>query len=348
MKFTSSQANHNYVIATSLLNIDKALNKFGLDSKHELQAMGFEATDFRDANQKISYSQLANILQTCIDLTGCEHFACELAELQTSAINGYFGMLIRTAASLENALRLASHKMHMYSKGAVWRYQRDGALAYFQLLLDAEHLSPQQHQLLVELSLAQGWFILRNQTSGPMPLRSIQFVRSPPKDERPYQSFFGTRLQFNCDADRLVLDASQLNQPMSHADPYLHRAIGELAQLKQDESGSESLADEVRSFIRLLLPQGNCSIEEVASHLMRDKRSLQRHLQSDHQVTFKELLQDERLKLVQMYLTKSQKSVTEIAYATGYSVPSNMARAFRQKFGCTPQQWREQQLSSQN
>jgi|GEM_PF-7104743 len=342
MKLTSAQASNNYVVATSLLNIDKALAKFGVDAGQLLEPMGFEIADFRNANLKISFNQLSGILQTCIDATGCKHFILELAELQTPAINGYLGMLLRTSATLDNALRLCSHKMHLYAKGSTWGYDRDDRLAYFRLFLDDEGLTPQQRQLLIELGLAQGWFILHNQSATSMPLRAVQFVRSPPAEERPYQSFFGAPLQFNCDSDQLVLDASQLEQPMSHADPFLHRAIHELAEIKEQDNTLDSLMDEVRSFIRLLLPQGNCNIDQVASHLMRDKRSLQRHLQSEHQTTFKELLQDERLKLAQMYLSNSQKSVTQIAYAVGYNVPSNMARAFRQKFGCTPQQWRAQ------
>jgi AraC-like DNA-binding protein len=195
--------------------------------------------------------------------------------------------------------------------------------------------------VLAELGIAQGWLVMRNQCQRPIEVQSVQFVRNAPADKRPYRRFFNGSVQFNCDVDQLNFSASQLDTPMSHADPHLHEAVRELIRLSKTDAPRPTLVGEVQSVIRMLLPQGDCSIERVCRYLMRDKRTLQRQLRDGFGLTFQDLLQEERLKLVQIYLVESAQSITQIAYATGYREPGNMARAFRRHFGCTPSQWRE-------
>ncbi len=340
MKLASS--NNHASSAIALHNIDKALRKLDVDADLELDALGYKPSDFWDEHLLIPLQRCAEILQHCINVSGCEHFILVLVQEQTSAINGYFGMLLRTAPTLGDALRIAVREMNLHHKGLTWALERGGGYVHIQLGSDTRYLASDQRRLLAEIGMAQGWFVMREQTARAVSLASVNFIRDAPADDRPYRRFFNASVQFNTDVDQLNITADQLRVPMSHADSYLHAAIRELINTGKANIISPRLEDEVCTLIRRLLPQGECSIENVSRYLMREKRTLQRQLREEFDVTYNELVQEERLKLAQMYLLESQKSILQIAYATGYKDPSNMTRAFRKRFGCTPRQWREQ------
>lgn len=327
--------------ATSLLNIDKALDKCGLDPKRELKTLGFQPSDFNGGELRLPLRLVAEILQHCIHITNCDHFVLELVRMQTSAIDSYFGMLLRTSATLGDALRLAARELYIHSKGVTWAFLHEEKHACFSLSLDTENLETNHRYPLAELGIAQAWLIMSTQCQQPVRLETVQFVRDTPTDQRPYRHFFNAPVWFNSDTDLLSFDAKQLNIPMSHADPHLHGAIHELVKLRRANASSKTLAEEVCAIIRVLLPQGTCSIDQVASYLMRDKRTLQRQLRDEFDINFRSLRQAERMRLAQTYLQESRKSIIQIAYATGYKEPTNMARAFRKQFDCTPQQWRK-------
>ncbi len=337
---TQSAKGHS-IDATVLLNIDKALSKYGLDPSYELGVLGLQPSSFSKGELKIPLRLIADVLQHCIRATNCEHFILEMVQMQTSAVNSYFGMLLRTSPNLGDAFRLATQEVYILSKGATWSLQQEGNKASFSLLFDAQNLEPHHRPLLAELCIAQAWLVMRTQCQQPVQLDTVQFVRNVLPDKRPYKRFFKAPVQFNCDFDQLVVSTTQLEIPMSHADPHLHSAIRELIYLSKANLSGRTLVEEICSLIRMLLPQGNCTIDIVASYMMKDKRTLQRQLRKEFDVSFHSLRQAERLQMAQTYLQESQKSIIQIAYATGYKEPGNMARAFRKKFHCTPQQWRE-------
>lgn len=57
----------------------------------------------------------------------------------------------------------------------------------------------------------------------------------------------------------------------------------------------------------------------------------------------KELVSDFRLKKAKMMLEKTDKTVAEIAYRTGFNDPVYFTRLFRTTFGITPTQYRKQE-----
>ena len=53
-----------------------------------------------------------------------------------------------------------------------------------------------------------------------------------------------------------------------------------------------------------------------------------------------ELLRDMRLQRARMLLASTEKSVSEIAYETGFSTPAYFTKCFRDAFGETPSDFR--------
>jgi AraC-like DNA-binding protein len=99
----------------------------------------------------------------------------------------------------------------------------------------------------------------------------------------------------------------------------------------------------VRAVIRSLLPTQALSIERVARLFGCSGRTLQRWLERECGVTYNALVEDVRFDLAQQFLAQSNRSVTDISLAVGYSNPTNFTRSFKKVIGCSPREWRKRQ-----
>jgi AraC-like DNA-binding protein len=84
-------------------------------------------------------------------------------------------------------------------------------------------------------------------------------------------------------------------------------------------------------------------IETVADSLMMSKRTLQRAIAYEG-LNYFQLLSDVRLRKAMDWLDRSDKPVTEIAFALGYTDVSNFSRAFRRHTGISPRAYRKASL----
>ncbi len=95
--------------------------------------------------------------------------------------------------------------------------------------------------------------------------------------------------------------------------------------------------------INTLLPTGRCSSDTIAAHLSMHKRTLQRRLASEN-VSYEQLLNEERMKLARQYLMEPNLKLSQIAGLLGYSEQSALNRACRDWFDLTPRAYRNQLL----
>jgi AraC-like DNA-binding protein len=93
--------------------------------------------------------------------------------------------------------------------------------------------------------------------------------------------------------------------------------------------------------IWMLLPTGRCSVEQVATHLGRDRRTLHRQLTREGE-TFSSLLDKVRGELATRYLANPHHPLSEIAGVLGFSELSAFSRWFSRLFECSPSSWRTQ------
>ena len=81
-------------------------------------------------------------------------------------------------------------------------------------------------------------------------------------------------------------------------------------------------------------------LTDAAAHISVTPEYLSRSLSRYMNVSFSELIHQERMRIAQEMLRDSDRSVTEIALATGYSSSSAFITTFKNKFGITPQFFR--------
>jgi len=109
-----------------------------------------------------------------------------------------------------------------------------------------------------------------------------------------------------------------------------------------------SLLSRVEQQIRACYPDPEFTIERLAETLQVSRRSLYNALQSQGQTPYK-IIQQYRLEASSRALgddAQSHKSVTDIAWESGFADPTHFSRLFRQRFGMTPTEYRTSRLAA--
>jgi AraC-like DNA-binding protein len=331
----------------ALQNLDKLLAQFGLDPVAELAKLDMHPDMFQDGELLISVCNAAAVLEHGTEVTACPDFPLRLAAAQDLSMAGVLALLLQTASTLRAALQELCQYQHVHHAQSVnWHLEDLGSAATFSIFIDAEGLSPLQHRLVVDLGLGQGHRVIKALTEGRVRLNHVRLRCGRTDEMQSYRAFFQAPVEFNAEADGLVLPAGSLDVPLSHPDAQMHEAVRQQVSAIGAAGEDASLIHEVRTIIRSLLPTGNYSVERVAQCYACDKRTLQRYLREEADTTYQTLLDDVRFELVQHYLRDSQMPMTQLSYVAGFTDPSNFARAFRKRFRMSPKQWREQHTQS--
>ncbi|MEP1230746.1 MAG: helix-turn-helix domain-containing protein, partial [Litorimonas sp.] len=160
---------------------------------------------------------------------------------------------------------------------------------------------------------------------------------------------------FNCDLSRIVNAQCQfesvsntiffpseiLNRPLALRRAVQQSDLTDLSKRLIKKKRDTPMKIRVRNLIVLSLDKGPVYQETIAAELGVTSRTLRRHLTAAG-VSFQELLDQCRMQLVTLeFKSKSNVSLSELAFKLGYSEHSTFSRAFSRWSGLTPQEYRQ-------
>ena len=160
-----------------------------------------------------------------------------------------------------------------------------------------------------------------------------------PKNFKRYKDIFRCPVHFNQKVIELHYPAHYLDLDMKSYDPQAHNALEVLqASLLKKLSSEKDIVNEVKMALRRTsgkFPQ----FDQVASGLAMSPRTLRRKL-GTRDVRFQDLLDAERRKVAEDYLTNSTLTIHQIAEQCDFSDAQNFSQAFRRWSGMSPTEYR--------
>ncbi|CAN7764275.1 AraC family transcriptional regulator [Cupriavidus necator] len=117
------------------------------------------------------------------------------------------------------------------------------------------------------------------------------------------------------------------------------------AQVERRQSIGEKRIEDITSYISLHLANPEISLSMVAQGCKISPRYLC-HLLRENNTTFSQLLWTGRLNEAKKWLLRLDKrhyGINEIAYMTGYKSVAHFSRMFRERFGCSPREFRRRE-----
>lgn len=314
------------------------LDELGASPKEAFAMSGVSPLVFADANNRIPLHQFGHLLESCVQLTQCDHFALLLGERFELTGFGPIGDLMRHSPTVGEALRSLVQSFHLHDQGAapiLISADSNCALLGYSIY---RHGTPAT-ALIYDIAIAIACRILR-QLCGPQwaPLR-VQFSRKQPREIAPYLKLFRSPVHFDADISGIAFSNAWMQQPIVGADPTRYSIL--FKEIQDDAARSLPLfKDRVQRVLRQMLLSGTFSGQAIAHLFNIHERTLRRHL-SDEGTHLQHLMNQTRFELAKELLQNTALPVADIAFALQYDDANAFSRAFKSWADLSPSQWRK-------
>ena len=269
-------------------------------------------------------------------------FVVAAAGLHTLPSLGVVGLACKTVATVSEALSCHQRYQHLTNRTARYESRVDDKNFTFE----EDRFGPARlgSQLISDYTMLVAATLLKQSAPGaPMPHTMWSRRATVDAGERAaFEAFTGARLELGAPRAALQYDAGTLEFPVACADAelaeYFTKLLERAGSLADD--GESETVRAARTAIRDGLTTGEVTMQTVARRLGLGARTFQRRL-SGEGLSFGEVLESTRRRLVRGYLADPTLSLAEIAYLLGYREQASFFRAFRGWHGQTPTHYRE-------
>lgn len=251
---------------------------------------------------------------------------------------GAFGLAFKSAINLRKSYERAERYGLVLTSVSAYEVRAEGDECFMMLHREGERRLGLR--LSNEQTIAAITQISREVSLEPFIPEKVYFKHKSPNDLTAHEDFFGCPVIYDADRDALQLSEKTLIVPNKLAD----KAISEFFDSHLEDELTEfadnvSLSRQLRSSISQTLSEGVPTITEIADRFNVSARTLQRRL-SDDGLSFQQIIDESRRELAKRLLTRTDYSLSEIAFLTGFADQSAFNRAFNRWAGQTPRSYR--------
>ncbi|MFS8981012.1 AraC family transcriptional regulator [Cupriavidus necator] len=319
----------NLVRSASLTNYAEVARAAGLDPLALLAEVGLSPACLDDPDLRIPSDAVRDLLEASAIASGIDNFGLRMAETRRLSNFGAVGLVMREEPTVRRAVWSLMRYSHLINESLFLKLEEAGGIAVIrdELLVGKGGSSRQAMELIVGVLFRNLKFFL-----GPAwsPLR-VCFAHPPPSDPSLHFRIFGYAVEFGQDFNGLVCTTSDLDARNPMADPVMARYA---RQMLESTAGSDrtNAVDSVRHIVLVLLPSGQCSIDQVAKQLGVDRQTVHRRLVREG-TTFSEVMNTIRRELAEHYLEDGKRPLSQVAELLGFSALSAFSRWYKQQFG---------------
>ncbi len=321
-----------------IMSLPSVLEEFGASLQKALATAGLSPQIFADANNRIPFHQFGRLLESCVELTGCEHIGLMVGERFDLAGFGPIGDLMSNSASVGDALRSLLQHLHLHDRGAAPIMLPLGDNCTLLGYSIYRHGTPATAQIY-DVAISIAYRILSQLCGAKWAPLQVQFSHKPPSDTRPYRKLFKSQVSFDADISGIVFDSSWMQLSIPGADPTLHAVLLKAIN-DADAKSFLRFQDRVSCVLRQMLLSGNFSGPAIAELFGVHERTLRRYLNNED-TSLQKLLNQTRFELAKELLANTALPVADIATVLGYDDPNAFSRAFRNWANLSPSQWRK-------
>lgn len=267
-------------------------------------------------------------------------FAIRVGQQMKISDYGVLGLSWRTCSWAGEIFERSERYFKLLSDTYDFKVERKGFASVI-------HLNREPHRRGLELSneatLSATVVVLRAMTETDITPIQVAFKHSPPADISDYTLAFQCPVLFNQPGYAITYQTNDLETRTAKADASINRFL--LERVEEETHGlvisANRVAVDVENLIKDALPSGIPSIQQVGEHMGMSNRTLARRL-AENGITFRDLIQKTQEQVARDLLKNTGRSISEIAFETGFSEQSTFSRAFKRWTGLSPIHYRSQ------
>ncbi len=319
----------------------QALTNAGLDAAAILQKSGASMLLLDDPHLRTPSSAQDVFWQAAEEVSGDPHIGLRLARHLPRFRGQVLEYLFSSSPTFGEGLRRALQYQRLLSDAILGRFGHEGDLCYLATGM-ANNTSRHMAECMMA-GILQFFSQLTDECFVPVRVCFHHTCQAPVHE---YEQLYGCPVLFEQPDIRIYFDPAILDRAFWHAEPELLRLHEQVANEKLAELQRLDLVAQIRKVIAQRLETGEISLEEVAAELGIRPRSLRSQL-ADIGTSFNHVLNDYRSRLARRLLAKTNESIEQIVYLTGFSEPSTFYRAFRRWTQETPIEYRRRKQQAQ-
>ncbi len=313
----------------------KVLTELGFEATPLLKKVGLDQVILSDPDMIVPSSVFGELFVHCVKTTKCDHFGLLVGAEGALAWLGRIGFIVRTAPTVEIALRSLAKYFHHHDRSVVMELREaDGEAVLSYALLFTMEAQDQWLGSMMYYSLK----IMRELCNPAWLPFEVTFAMPRPADIRPYQRVFRCRLKFDAPETAIIFDSHCLRRPLESADPELRRLL-----LKDIDECHQLVCDDfpldVKRMVRAHIGTGHCTAKNMSELLGVSVRALSGKLEESG-TSFKQIVEDVRFEMAKQLIQNTGMSLRDISERLDYSEISAFTRAFSRWSGIAPGNWR--------
>lgn len=308
-------------------------------SPHDAFAMsGIAPLVFADANNRIPYQSIGQLLESCVQLTQCDHFGLLVGARFSLRNFGPIGYLMNNAPTVGDALRSLVQALHLHDRGATPILLTPDANCALLGYSVYRYGTPATDQIY-DTAIAIAYRILCKLCGPTWTPKLVKLSHKQPPNVRPYRKLFQSPVSFDADISGIVFDRSWMQHPIKGADPLVYASLSRAMQ-DADVGYDLLFKNRVQRVLHQMLLSGTFSASAIAQLFGLHERTLRRRLDSEG-TNLQQLVNQTRFELAKELLQNTSLPVTDIASVLQYDDPNAFSRAFRSWANMSPKQWRK-------
>lgn len=329
--------------SASLLGFRETVRAAGADPERLVREAGLPPACLRDPDLRLSTLKVARLLENAARELGLETLGLQMAQTRTASNLGPLGLAVREEPTLRAALHAMVRYSHLQNEALLLRVdEADGiAIVREDLAVDQPMVLRQSTELVIGVIFRLMQFFLGPQWRP----HSVCFAHSAPSDRALHERVFGRQLHFGHEFTGIVCTSRDLDLPLPSSDPVMARYARQYLDFIGGKR-NKPMSDDVRKLVILLLPSGQCTLENIARHLGVHRRTVLRRLTAEGE-TYADVLNTVRRELVARLLDRRERPLAEISSLLGFAEPSAFSHWFRTQFGCSARHY-EARLESED
>ncbi len=323
--------------SATLYGYAELAESLGLNTAAQLRRAGLSLAMLQEPDHPIRLDAACSLLEASSTASKLDDFGLRLAARRRLANLGAVSVVLREEPNGLAALGTLCRYLQLVNPSLSTRIDETGAFVVIREELMTDAQIPMRQSTEMAVGVMHG--ILRELLGSTWRACRVCFAHRPPSDNSFAKKLFACPLDYNADFNGIVCLRSDLVVQLPGTDAALARYI-QTALDKALAQAPKGTAAHVRQWVAVLLPQGRCTADQLASLLGVDRRTLHRHLAREG-LTFSSVLQSVRKDLVARQLKDGDRSVMDIAHLLGFGSSSALAHWFAKHHGQSVQQWRQ-------